>query len=128
QIVPAKPGKKPPEPKLPFFPDYKINRPNPETPKNGRIMYPEATLQARLFIEPKPTLTEPEWENLRDGKTVLCAYGIIKYRDAFGRRKKTKTCYIWNFAWGGVMKDPAGNVLNPTEFRMGGPSRYNYFN
>jgi hypothetical protein len=78
QAVPAKPGKKPPEPKLPFSPDYKTNRPNAEIPKNGRILYPEATLQIRLFIEPNPIPVEAEWENLRDGKTILCAYGIIK--------------------------------------------------
>ena len=70
-------------------------------------------------------MTEGEWLKLRDGKTVMCAFGIIEYEDSFGRKRETRTCYVYDFAWGGVIKSPDGTVLNPSGFRIGGPSAYN---
>lgn len=70
-------------------------------------------------------MTKREWPKLRDGETVMCAFGIIEYEDSFGGKRETRTCYVYNFAWGGVIKSPDGTVLNPPGFRIGGPPAYN---
>ena len=123
-FVPAKPGTKPLEPDLPRIPDYKSGTRNPEILEKGRILPPEDTFRIRLRLDP-PTLAEEQWVKLRDSETIMCAYGFIKYEDAFGRKKETRTCYVYNFAWGGVITAPDGTVLNPPGFRVGGPSGYN---
>jgi len=122
--VPAKKAAKPPEPDLPAVPNYGQIVIDPEIPAEGRLLAPDAGFQVRLRLDP-PTMTEEEWEKLRDGKTIMCAYGFIKYKDAFGWKRKTRVCYIYEFKWGGVITAPDGTVLNPPGFRVGGPLEYN---
>jgi hypothetical protein len=122
--VPAKEGVKPPEPDLPAIPDYGPRFIDPEIPAQGRLLPPDAGFQVRIRLDP-PTMTEEQWEKLRDGKTIMCAYGFIEYKDAFGWRRKTRVCYIYEFKWGGVITAPDGTVLNPPGFRVGGPPAYN---
>jgi hypothetical protein len=56
----------------------------------------------------------------------MCAYGFVKYRDAFRREKETRTCYVYYVARGGVITAPDGACLNPPGFRIGGPRKYNH--
>lgn len=120
--VPMKPGVKPPEPDLPPIPDYESGIRNPEIPEEGRVLPPEETFQIRLQLDP-PTLTNEQWEKLRDGETIMCAYGFIEYTDAFGRIRETRTCYLYNFSWGFVIKAADGTILNPPGFRFAGGLR-----
>jgi hypothetical protein len=121
--VPVRPGTKPPEPDLPSIPKYSESR-NLEIPEGGRVLSPGETFQVRLSLSP-PTLTEEQWVKLRDGNTIMCAYGFIEYRDVFERKKEIRVCYLYEFRWGGVIKTPDGTVLNPPGFRIGGPRAYN---
>ena len=121
--VTAKLGVKPSEPDIPPLPEYKSAGRSPEFPEGGRIMPSGQTFQIRVGLVQQ--MTEGEWLKLRDGKTVMCAFGIIEYEDSFGRKRETRTCYVYDFAWGGVIKSPDGTVLNPSGFRIGGPSAYN---
>jgi hypothetical protein len=121
--VPAKPGVEPPEPDLPPIAAYKSESRNPELPEEGRILPPEHPFQLRIGLDP-PTLTEEQWLKLRDGDTLMCAYGFIEYKDAFENERKTRFCYVYHFAWGGVITSTDGTVLNPAGFRLGGPSGY----
>jgi hypothetical protein len=122
--VPAKVGVRPPEPDLPVIPEYKSGARNPEIPEAGRVLPPDEVFQVRLGLYP-PTLTEEQWLNLRDNKAIMCAYGFIEYKDVFGREGKTQACYVYDFAWGGVITAPDGTRLNPPGFRIGGPRAYN---
>lgn len=121
--VPAKPGVIPPEPDLPAIPDYRSGSRNPEIPKGGRVLPPDESFTIRLRLDP-PTLTEEQWLKLRDSETIMCAYGFIEYKDAFNRGGNTCLCYVYDFAWGGVITSTDGTVLNPPGFRLGGPSAY----
>src|SRR5271157_217108 len=123
-LVSPKPGVKPPEPELPRIPDYRSGSRDSEIPEKGRVLPPGDNFRIRIGLDPL-TLTEEQWVKLRDSEMIMCAYGVIKYRDAFGRNKETRTCYVYNFAWGGVITAPDGTVLNPPGFRAGGPSGYN---
>jgi hypothetical protein len=122
--VPAKPRVKPPEPDLPPIPEYRRRARSPEILEEGMILPPEDAFQVRVRLD-SPTLTAEQWVDLRDSETIMCAYGFIKYKDAFGRKKETRTCYVYNFAWGGVIAAPDATILNPPGFRVGGPSGYN---
>jgi len=121
--VPAKPGTQPSEPDLPPIPEYKSPGPTTEIPEEGRIVAPGGDLKVNLWF--RQQLTEEEWVKLRDGQTLMCAYGIIKYEDAFGKERETKVCYFYRFRWGGVIKAPDETVLNPSGFLIGGPAAYN---
>ena len=121
--VPAKVGVKPPEPDLPASPAFQNGTRNPEIPEGGRLLPPEQAFTIRLRLDP-PTLTEEQWVKLRDSETIMCAYGFIEYKDAFNRDGRTRLCYVYDFAWGGVITSTDGTVLNPPEFRLGGPSAY----
>lgn len=124
QLAPAKPGIVPPEPDLPPIPDYNVNSRarSSEISEEGRVLAPEDTFQIDLII---PHLTEDQWVKLRDGEEVVCAYGFIKYKDAFGKERETRTCYVYDFTWGGVIVDLNGKEIHPQGFYIGGPPEYN---
>jgi len=124
--VPVKHGISPAEPDLPptFAYERQVKR-NQEIPELGRVLAPEVIFQAQIILE-NVFLSEHEWFDLRDGKTIMCAYGFIVYRDAFKREKETRVCYVYNFSNGGVIKSIDGTVLNPPGFRIGGPTGYNH--
>ena len=124
QPVPAKRAMTSPEADLPANPEYGDEIRRPEIPQEGMVLPPEQTFQVRLGLNP-PALTEEQWIDLRDGNTIMCAYGSIRYEDAFGRMRETRTCYIYDFCWGGVITAPDGTRLNPPGFRVGGPPGYN---
>jgi hypothetical protein len=122
--VPAKDKDEPFNLDLPPIPDYAGMKPMRDIPELGIVLPPGKTFELRLGLEP-PTLTEPQWFDLRDGKTIITAFGVVKYEDAFGRAKETRVCYAYDFAWGGVITAPDGTRLNSPGFRPSGPPQYN---
>jgi len=118
RIVPAIQG----EPQLETVPTYKSER----GMFTGSAVYaPGYKYRISVPLESGP-LTLDQASDLRDGKTLLCAYGCVDYLDAFKRKRKTQVCAIYNFAFGFVVTSPDGStVLNPPGFRAGGPKGYN---
>lgn len=114
-------------PDLPPTPDYSGMKRMRDIPELGIVLPPGKTFELRLGLEP-PTLTEAQWLDLRDGKTIMTAFGVVKFEDAFGRSKETRVCYAYDFAWGGVITAPDGTRLNPPGFRPAGPPQYNKTN
>ena len=111
----------PREPDLPEAPDYSKAEAFVRFPEGGMMYAPENAIQLRSdrYLAPK------EYNDLNDGKTILCAYGFIKYTDAFGGKRETRACYVYHVPRGGILKSPDGTVLDPEGFQVGGPSAYN---
>jgi hypothetical protein len=120
RIVPAIEGSRPPKPVLETAPDYR-----PEKMFEGSAVYPP-TYKYNLSVQLESgPLSADQFARLRDGKDVLCAYGLIEYLDAFKRKGTTQVGVVYNFAFGGVFTSPDGTVLNQPGFRFGGPKGYN---
>lgn len=119
--VPAKPGIKPLAPDLPVPPDYGNPAPDRDIPDMGMTLPPGKTFMISLTFR----ITEDLWNQLMNDEMVICAYGIIRYKDAFGRDRETRTCYVYDFAWGVEVTDTNFKPINPPRFRVGGPSEYN---
>jgi len=122
--VPRKPGGDYTEPDLPAIPDYRNRGQSTDIPEGGRLIAPETIFAFPDYLE-NLHLSVDEFEELRQGTKIMCAYGFIEYTDAFSRPGKTQFCYVYDFAWGGRMTSPEGIVLNPRGFRLGGPPEYN---
>jgi hypothetical protein len=116
--VPAKSGPIP-DPDLPPIPDYFSRARSPEIPEDGRVIAHGQTFQIRLGL-PNIIMTLSEWENLRDKKTLMCAYGCIWYRDSFGRDRETAVCYVYRFHHGVGIHASDGTRLDPPGFEIGG--------
>jgi hypothetical protein len=119
--VSAKIGTRPLEPDLPLVPDYGPRQVG--LPAAGEMMTPEHTFLIHCTLDAR--LSEAEWENLRDERTLMCAHGFIKYIDPFAEQRETRVCYVWDFQWGGVFTSLDGTPLNPVGFRISGPEAYN---
>jgi hypothetical protein len=122
--VPRRSGGGPTDPDLPEVPDYRGRGQSTDIPEGGRIIAPETDFVIADWLE-NLHLSAEEFEELRQGTTIMCAYGFIAYQDGFERRAETRFCYVYDFAWGGVMTSPEGTVLNPQGFRLGGRPQYN---
>jgi hypothetical protein len=124
--VPARtrfaPSWEPLEPDLPPVPDYTRRKRSQEIAEDGQVVIPGQKF--RIMVSLPQTLNVSEWESLRDEKTVMCAYGLIKY-DSLGKHKETAVCYVYRFHWGGVFTSGDGTVLNPSSFELAGPPAYN---
>jgi len=121
RIVPAIQGSQPLQPQLEKRPVYKSDSGMFE----GAVMYASGyKYHLSVPLESGP-MTATEFADLTNGRSVLCAYGCIEYRDAFKRKGKTQVCAIYHFSFGGVITSPNGIVLNPPGFRIGGPRVYN---
>jgi hypothetical protein len=125
--VPRKPGIGRPEPDLEAVPNYsepRGQRPTLEIPEGGMVIAPDGTFTVDDFLE-SAFLEAEEFEELKRGEKVMCAYGFVEYNDAFDRPiGMTRFCFIYDFQFGGVFRTPDGTVLNPAGFRPGGPSAY----
>jgi len=123
RIVPAIPETSPPRPQLEAVPTYKTETGMVEV--EGETVYgPGYIYGISTALESGP-LTAKKFVELEDGKSLLCAYGCVEYKDAFGRNGRTQFCLIYKFTFGGVLRSPDGTVLNPPGFRQGGPRGYN---
>jgi hypothetical protein len=119
-VVPAIENSKPPRPALEAVPVYP-----PQKTFQGSAVYPPTyKYQLSVPLESGP-LSSDQFARLRDGKEVVCAYGLIEYLDAFKRKGTTQICAVYDFAFGGVFSSPDGTILNQPGFRMGGPKGYN---
>jgi hypothetical protein len=122
RIVPVVDGTNPVEPLLEEIPTFKSEEgmfPDTVRPAGNKYNIP-------VNLESGP-ITQSQWSDLQDGKTVLCAYGCIEYEDAFRRPHHTRVCSIYHSGDGGVFESPDGTRLNPPSFRIGGPKTYNEY-
>jgi len=125
----AKPRLKNKEPNLPDTPDYG----NPTVtlahqPEMGRVRPPGEdfvvvpTLDSLFLFEAGTGEVSgaKDAKAIKNGDKFLCAYGFIRYSDAFSQSKtrETRFCYIYN------VKNPA-NPGSPDVFEIGGPPAYN---
>jgi hypothetical protein len=122
--VPAKIGVEPVEPAFPEIPEYPKRPWNNEIPQNGRMLPPNDKFYASFILDP-PVSREDEWNQLWEWKRCICLYGFVSYGDTFGNNHETRFCYVYEVSRGGVIQDTAGNILNPSRFRIGGPEAYN---
>jgi hypothetical protein len=120
--VPAKQGVSPAEPDLPESPDY-TEAVTDLIAQKRMVLPPDATIEIRPYVH---GLTRIDSEELRNAKVYLCVWGFLTYSDAFGNSRETRTCYVYHFAWGGVLKAPDGTVLNPAGFKVGGSAAYHH--
>jgi hypothetical protein len=112
-------------PDLPAIPDYSQAGPKDVT-LIGSTRPPGDTFNILLSLASFPSMEQ--LSDLHNGKTFLCGYGFILYQDVFGRKSKTRFCYIYDFAFGLISTTPDGTRLNPPGFRTGGPESYNCAN
>ena len=123
-IVPGKLMGGQPIPDLPNDPVYEERKPWMLPILEENVMLPpHRELPIVLFLKFSPDVKQ--LESLEKRESFLCAHGFIKYKDVFGRKGKTSLCYVYYFAQGGVMQIANGPILNPSEFRIGGPDSYN---
>jgi len=123
RLIPTKNNSRRREPDLPENPNYAGITGLEITGKNTIVIAPGGDFRIQEFLSPPP---KPEdLEETRDGKKVLCVYGFIKYKDAFGRGRETRACFVYDFSFGGILRSPDGIVLNPAGFRPGGSAAYN---
>jgi hypothetical protein len=107
---------------LPPVPDYGKDICTIENmPEMGKVRAPGDTFTVSpmlegMFLEPDDVKAINQWQKF------ACAYGYIKYRDAFSRSKirETKFCYVYN-----VWQNPLGTANNSPHFVIGGPPGYN---
>ena len=125
QPFPAKarfaPSWEPAEPDLPPTPDYTGRKRSPGIPEDGRVVVPGRKFQIRVRLA--QTLNLNEGESLRDEKTVVCAYGFIKY-ESMGEHKETAVCYAYRFHWV-VDFASSATVAESGGFELAGPAAYN---
>jgi hypothetical protein len=114
----------PAEPDLPEIPNYGNQTRIQEIPMTGRTVATGMVIDVRSRLE-SIQLSAEEFEELKRGDKIMCAYGFIAYKDVYGNGHKTQFCYVYDFAFGGVNTAPDGTVLNPAGFRRGGPDNYN---
>jgi len=122
-IIPVKKGGEYLEPALPDAPDYSSSGIYNLVGKNRMVIPPDGSFVIHGFL--KHTLSDEEVDELKRGTLVMCGYGYVKYTDAFGKDRETKLCYVYDFAYGGVLRSPDGFALNPAGFVPGGPPHYN---
>jgi hypothetical protein len=120
ESVPVKEGTSPPEPNLPEIPNYERADSIKDIPE-GSIFAPEREFS---FL-PGRVLTDNERDDVNYDRTLLCAYGFIKYKDVFGKKRQTKCCFVYRIPRGGVVRSPDGYIFNAEGFRIGGPDGYN---
>ncbi len=118
---PQKRGQPRPTPDLPEIPDYSKALKLPNVSEEGIPWAPGGTYEVHRIC----SLDQNKKEMLANGDIVFCGYGYLQYIDVFGKKRETRTCYIYYIQHGGVMKGPDGIVLNPDGFYMGGPPAYN---
>ena len=116
------------EPDLPDTPDYSDPQTLDNQPEMGRIRAPEEKFDVLPMLESMFLLEggEGEHSGAKDVKAIkareafLCAYGFIRYRDAFSRSKirETRFCYVYHVRRGIEPKGYEG-------FNVGGPPAYN---
>ena len=110
-------------PDLPEEPVYPPQSDSAEIPENGRILPPRDRFSVDLILNP-PLLCEQEWNDIWDRKVCICAYGYVRYTDAFDRKHETRVCYVYEIS-PGIITAVDGSHLNPDRFKIGGPSAYN---
>ena len=120
-FVPAIPVGKTGEviPSLPDQPDYGQPDTLLDSPEMGKIWAPGNQILVHPML--KGAIAKPEQlSDLKEGKTVLCIYGFIHYRDAFDKSKmrETRFCYICGKK--GVLDEKWEG-----HFDLGGPPAYN---
>lgn len=123
RIVPAKTAGTG-QPDLPIPPDYTITRQYNIGGGSGMLVPPSGTFQISCFLDPTHT-TEAQLNELIRGSTLMCAYGFVRYKDAFGKVRETRVCYTYDFAFGGILRTPEGSVINRVGFHPDGPPEYN---
>ena len=122
RLIPSKPGTTF-DPDLPEPPNYDGLASAPDVARGGMVSpFPDGNIRINETLH----ITGNVVETLKNGTQVLCAYGFIEYEDAFGENRKTGTCYVYYFVFGGILTSPDGTVLNPHGFRVGGPASYHY--
>jgi hypothetical protein len=98
-----------------------------ETPERTVVSPPGEKLTFSIPIETQPDYPlESNLYQIQMGGAFLVSYGRVDYRDAFGRNGATQFCAIYKPPTGALITSPDGTVLNPTGFRIGGPSAYSW--
>lgn len=116
------------EPDLPEQPDYKDPDTLEKHSEMGRIRPPEEDftvapmLESLFLFEAGGDVVSgaEDVKAMRSRDKFLCAYGFIRYRDAFSRSKvrETRFCYVYR------VNRPT-TPKHPEAFYVGGPPRYN---
>jgi hypothetical protein len=115
------------EPDLPSQPDYKDPNTLENSPAMGRIRPPGEPfnvvpmLESLFLMEGGDQCSGGEdVKAIRSRDKFLCAYGFVRYRDAFYRSKmrETRFCYVYHVRHGIERKGTEG-------WNIGGPPAYN---
>ena len=109
-------------PDLPEVPDYGRDPHTLEnTPEMGKVRAPGDNFTVAPMLEGF-FLKSADIEAINKWEKFACAYGFVRYRDAFSRSKirETRFCYVYD-----VWRSPLGKAEHPNHFVTGGPPGYN---
>jgi hypothetical protein len=127
-LVNSRPNGSITEADLPEVPDYGAPNTVRDIPQLGRVLAPDPSsnfqVGARLdnlYLTPEDLVAINQWQKF------LCAYGFIKYRDAFSKAKmrETRFCFIYDMPRVPLMNMITKERANPDQFIVGGPESYN---
>lgn len=106
-------------PCLPEKPDYGEPDTLSDAPEMGRIWAPGS----QIIVSPSVKgliATKEQLRFLNEGKSVLCIYGFIRYRDAFDKSKTRNTRFCFICGKKGIL-----DQRFEEHFILGGPPAYN---
>lgn len=80
----------------------------PATPKygekddvNGLLLVKEDSVGFETVLEPNPILTKTEWDAVHAQKMTLYVFGIVAYKDVYGKSHETRFGYLYFVPQGG---------------------------
>jgi len=113
------------EPNLPSVPSYGEPNTSDSIPYMGKVLAPGVKFQVGIQLE-GIFLTQEDIADIRSRKKFGCAYGFIRYRDAFSKSKirETRFCYTYDVPLV-PLSSRNDERINPDRFRIGGPNCYN---
>jgi hypothetical protein len=118
------------EPDLSIPPNYGKNPGFSQNSGIGRIYYSGHEFSIKRDFE-NTSISHEEFSKFGKGENILCAYGVIKYQDAYegAVTKETRFCYVYQqppnpFAKS-HMSIGKSISIDGNGFRVGGPDAYN---
>jgi hypothetical protein len=72
------------------------------TPYEGLLLVPQDSFGIQEPLAPNPTLNEVDGQAVMNGTKHVYAFGIVKYKDVYGKNHETRVGYRYYFPQGGL--------------------------
>jgi len=121
------------EPDLPEPRDYGQPVTILDNPEMSKTIFPDEEFTGTVSLEEDAmelfrSTNLKFWADVQQREQFICAYGFIKYQDAFDGAaiRETNFCYVYRRSVGAILVDAkTGKPLMPDGFTVGGPPGYN---